>query len=99
MDYFLTHWIYKKNLTNLKENKITFLSMDDIFFIFRYKKMNSISTLTKALQEWNSDFSLKKNYTYSFSAYLASNCKVISKNYKAFCDSAFSYLDMKPLNK
>ncbi|MDP3267657.1 MAG: hypothetical protein Q8M40_01280 [Legionella sp.] len=96
MDYFLTHCIYEKNLMNLKENKITFLSMDDIFFIFRYKRMNSISNLTKALVEWNSDFSLKQNYSYSFSAYLASNCKAISKNYRSFCDSAFSYLDMKP---
>ncbi|ARB92974.1 hypothetical protein A6J40_12640 [Legionella longbeachae] len=95
MDYFLTHCIYEKSLTNLKENKITFLSMDDIFFIFRYKKMNSISNLTKALLEWNSDFSLKKDYTYSFSAYLASNCKAISKNYRSFCGSAFSYLDIK----
>ncbi|HFK5879044.1 TPA: hypothetical protein ACGYSL_002972 [Legionella pneumophila] len=95
MDYFLTRAICEKKLQNLQENKITILSMDDIFFIFRYEEANLLSNLTQKLALWNSDLSLKREHCYSFSAYLISSCNGISENYKVFCNSTMSHLGIK----
>jgi hypothetical protein len=95
MDNFLTSAIIDNKLQNLLQYKITILSMDDIFTIFRYEETNSFPNLVLKLNDWNSDLSIKKKYLFSFSSYVTSVCSGTSEKYKKFRDSALFFLGMK----
>ncbi|HHF7345227.1 TPA: hypothetical protein ACPSKB_001646 [Legionella feeleii] len=94
IDHFLTHAIWEMNLTNLKENKLTILSMDDFFTIFMLKETNNCKILMESLDKWNLNYQLKQEFYFSFSCFLLNEYKIKSKKFKKLAERAFQNINI-----